>query len=162
MNPLHPNISIHVLHTAIYTFPKVLTRRICSTIKSFSWWLSLIFSWSQMNDSAVSLWGQTRCWLLLGFKELNYLPTPAYVANYYWILFIPVDEVDWQKPWSLFNSSLRLQLKPLCIIMKWYCRITCNSHIKFLLFYSREKCQHRNHRFYTNASLNWTFHFVST
>ena len=27
-NPLHPNISKHILHTVLYTFPKVLTRRI--------------------------------------------------------------------------------------------------------------------------------------
>ena len=29
INPLHPNISMHILHTILYTFPKVLTRRIC-------------------------------------------------------------------------------------------------------------------------------------
>ena len=33
LNPLHPNISIHILHTLVYTFHLVLTRRICSTIK---------------------------------------------------------------------------------------------------------------------------------
>ena len=39
-SPLHPKISMHILHTVLYTFPKVLTRRICSKIKSsFSWWL---------------------------------------------------------------------------------------------------------------------------
>ena len=31
ISPLHPNISLQVLHT----FPFVLTRRICLTIKSF-------------------------------------------------------------------------------------------------------------------------------
>ena len=35
LNPLHPDISMHILHTVIYTNPKVLTRRICLTIKSF-------------------------------------------------------------------------------------------------------------------------------
>ena len=45
-NPLHPNISIHILHTVLYTFNKVLTRRICLTIKSFfSWWSFSLFSW---------------------------------------------------------------------------------------------------------------------
>ena len=34
-NPLLPNISIHILHTVLCTFTKVLTRRICLTIKSF-------------------------------------------------------------------------------------------------------------------------------
>ena len=32
-NPLHPNISIDILHTVLYTFPLVLIRRICLTIK---------------------------------------------------------------------------------------------------------------------------------
>ena len=27
--PLHLNISMHILHTILYTFSKVLTRRIC-------------------------------------------------------------------------------------------------------------------------------------
>ena len=35
MNPKHPNISMDILHTVPYTVPKVLTRRICLTIKSF-------------------------------------------------------------------------------------------------------------------------------
>ena len=37
-NSLHPNITMHILHTVLRTFSKRLTRRICSTIKScFSW-----------------------------------------------------------------------------------------------------------------------------
>ena len=44
-NPLHPNISIHILYTLIYTNQLVLTRRICLTIKSFLGWQSfLLFS----------------------------------------------------------------------------------------------------------------------
>ena len=31
----HPNISRDILDTVLYTFPKVLTRRICVAIKSF-------------------------------------------------------------------------------------------------------------------------------
>ena len=34
-NPLHPNISMHILHTVFYIFPEVLTRRICFPIKRF-------------------------------------------------------------------------------------------------------------------------------
>ena len=34
LNPFHPNISMHILHTVLCTFPKVLTRRICLTIDS--------------------------------------------------------------------------------------------------------------------------------
>ena len=36
---LHSNmISMHILHTVLYTFPKVLTRRTCLAIMSFSSW----------------------------------------------------------------------------------------------------------------------------
>ena len=38
VNPLHPNISMHILHTVLYTFPNLLTGRICLTIKSFFSW----------------------------------------------------------------------------------------------------------------------------
>ena len=45
IEPLHPNISLHILLTVLYTFPKVLTRRICLIIKRFpSWWSFLVFS----------------------------------------------------------------------------------------------------------------------
>ena len=46
INPLHSNISMHILHTVLYTFPKVLIRRTFWTIKSFiSWWSFPLFSW---------------------------------------------------------------------------------------------------------------------
>ena len=46
LNHFLPNISMNILHTTPQTFPRVLTRRICSTIKSFfSWWSSPLFSW---------------------------------------------------------------------------------------------------------------------
>ena len=35
INPLHPNISMHILHTVLNTFPYVLAGRICLTIKRF-------------------------------------------------------------------------------------------------------------------------------
>ena len=40
VNPLHPNIGIHILHSVLYTLPKLLTRRIFLTIKSFFSWRS--------------------------------------------------------------------------------------------------------------------------
>ena len=44
-NPLHPNISMHILHTVLYAFPKLLTWKICLLIKSFFvWWPFLLFS----------------------------------------------------------------------------------------------------------------------
>ena len=44
LNPLQPNVSMHILHTVLYKFPWVLTRRICSTILSFFWWQFPLFS----------------------------------------------------------------------------------------------------------------------
>ena len=42
VNNFHPNI----LHAVLFTFPKVLTSRICLTITSFlSWWQFALFSW---------------------------------------------------------------------------------------------------------------------
>ena len=36
--PLHPNIDMNILHTILYTFSMVLTRRICLTIRGFLHW----------------------------------------------------------------------------------------------------------------------------
>ena len=45
-NSLHSDIDIHILFTALSTFPQVLTRRITFTIRSFSSWLSFpLFLW---------------------------------------------------------------------------------------------------------------------
>ena len=39
INPLHPDINLHILYTVVLdTFPKVLIRRICFIIKSFFNW----------------------------------------------------------------------------------------------------------------------------
>ena len=38
INPLHLNINMHILHTVLYKYPKVLIRRICVTIYSFFGW----------------------------------------------------------------------------------------------------------------------------
>ena len=38
VNSLQLNISRNILQTVLHTFPKVLTRRICLTIKSFCSW----------------------------------------------------------------------------------------------------------------------------
>ena len=70
VNPLHPNIRMHILHTVFYTFLKVLMRRICWTVRS-----SLVVD--HFLDShdlnvwfRVILWGEIRCQSLLGVKGL--------------------------------------------------------------------------------------------
>ena len=41
------NISLHILHTVLYTFPKVPPERNCLTIKRFfGCWSFLLFSWA--------------------------------------------------------------------------------------------------------------------
>ena len=48
IKPLHPEISIHILHTVLSAFWKVLTRRICLTVKGFfCCWPFSLFSWPQ-------------------------------------------------------------------------------------------------------------------
>ena len=50
VNPLDPNISIHILYTLLYTFLLVLTRRICLTLKVMSFTRTIL-----KNDSAMIL-----------------------------------------------------------------------------------------------------------
>ena len=33
--PLQPNISMHILHTVLYTFPEALAKRTCFKVESF-------------------------------------------------------------------------------------------------------------------------------
>ena len=48
---------MHILHTVFYTFPKVLTRRICSSIKwIFSWWSFPLFSWPYCVMQGLYCW----------------------------------------------------------------------------------------------------------
>ena len=55
LSPLHPNISIYILHTVLYTFLKVLTRRICLAINNLLVVISFIFV-TLMRDSGVILY----------------------------------------------------------------------------------------------------------
>ena len=64
VNPLHPNISMHILHTVLYTFPEVLTRG--TVFKNQELYKLVIISF----DSGVILWGEIRSWSLLGVKGL--------------------------------------------------------------------------------------------
>ena len=48
-NPFNPEINTHILHTVLYTFPKVLTRRICLIIKNFfNLWSFPLISWKNV------------------------------------------------------------------------------------------------------------------
>ena len=43
-SPLHPYNNIHFLHTVLYTFPIVLTRRNCQKNRFFNWWSFPLYS----------------------------------------------------------------------------------------------------------------------
>ena len=64
INPLHPNISMYILHTVLNTLPYVLAGRICLTIKRlFSLLLLHAFILiTLMFDSGVILKREIRCW----------------------------------------------------------------------------------------------------
>ena len=67
VNPLHPNISMQILHTVLYTFPEVLTRR--NVFKNQELYKLVIISLilvTLMFDSGVILLREIRCWSLLG------------------------------------------------------------------------------------------------
>ena len=47
LDPLHANISMHILLTVLYVIPKVLTKRIClKNQELLIWWSFSLFSWS--------------------------------------------------------------------------------------------------------------------
>ena len=56
VNPLHPNISMHILHTVLFTFPMVLTKRIFSTSADSS-----VFYNSVKFDLWEEIHRKTRC-----------------------------------------------------------------------------------------------------
>ena len=64
------SIYMHILHSFLYAFPNVLTRRICSTIKSF--FLLVIVSSIQSQDNndnlGMILQGEISCLSLFGVK----------------------------------------------------------------------------------------------
>ena len=61
---------MHILHTVLYTFPEVLTKRIYVIINS-NFIQMVIISFILMTvmfDSGVILLGENKCWSLLGVK----------------------------------------------------------------------------------------------
>ena len=56
VNSLQLKIGRNILQTVLHTFPKVLTRRICLTIKSFFSWWSFPFILMTLGDSGVIIY----------------------------------------------------------------------------------------------------------
>ena len=82
-NPLHPNISLHILHTVLYTFPMVLKRRICLTVTSFN--LELIPSFILVCDSEVILTPNT---LVLEIRFRVTKRPSKVIQFYFWLINI--------------------------------------------------------------------------
>ena len=71
INPLQPNISMHILHTVLYTFPKVLDKENLSNKQELLQLVIISFIlMTFMCDLGVKLQGEIRCELFLGVKGL--------------------------------------------------------------------------------------------
>ena len=79
INPLHPNISIHILHSLCYMFRLVMTWRIGFTIIAWVVIISFILMIST-NDLAILLLGEIRCWSLSEFKGLKSVNKPVAIS----------------------------------------------------------------------------------
>ena len=67
VNPLHPNISMQVLHTVLYTFPEVLTRgNVFKNQELYKLLIIFLILETLVFDSGVILLGEIRSWSLLG------------------------------------------------------------------------------------------------
>ena len=69
VNPFHPNISMHILHTVLYTFPckSTVTYRenLFNNQKVFELVIISFFLMTVTHDSGVILYVEIRCWTLL-------------------------------------------------------------------------------------------------
>ena len=82
---LHPNISMHILLNVLYKFPKVLTRRICLTIKHFfTWWCcGSILSLVQILLSFVS---NSLSYIIIPKKKESKIWTKDKIEPQQWLL----------------------------------------------------------------------------
>ena len=82
---LHPNISMHILLNVLYKFPKVLTRRICLTIKHFfTWWCcGSILSLVQIFFSFVS---NSLSYIIIPKKKKRKIWTKDKIEPQQWLL----------------------------------------------------------------------------
>ena len=71
INPLHPNISIYILHTVLYTFPKVDKENLFKNQEPYELLIISLILVTLMFDSGVILYGETKSWSLSRFNELK-------------------------------------------------------------------------------------------
>ena len=123
IDPLHPYISMHILHTVLSIFSKVLTRRICLTIKSlYNKWSSHLFL--------------SHLWVIQGWYYDASHSSGLYKLNIYYITFFQLVSLwddsllerhvfvyDCSYPWNfkLKTSWKSFQLETLCLLQeKWW------------------------------------------
>ena len=105
LNPLHPNTSMHILHTVLHTFPEVLTRRIYLKIKSFfSWWSFSLFSWPQC---VIQGWyckenlDVSHSW---GFNKVgSFIPVKGSDHNFWYVVLFKIFWFE-NKIWEMWAS----------------------------------------------------------
>ena len=91
---------MYILHTVLYTFPEVLTRRICLTIKGFFSGDLFFFLVTLMFNLGVMLWREFKCYSLLGVKGLSA-----------WSLWVALSYVN---PLKLFHRYCRKSMWVHC------------------------------------------------
>ena len=117
LNPLHPNISMHILYTVFYTNLMVLTWKICLSInKIFSWWSFPLFSWPYCVAQGLYRWeklgtshSQCRCQMTIGlgwFVFLNNFICSCYSKLLNSTCFL---SHTWARgPWQRANLSIHI------------------------------------------------------
>ena len=96
--PLLPNVNIHILHTDIHRFPKVVTRVIFSTIKSFfSWWSFSLFRGNILRENKMLC-------TLRGWKVLKKADTESKFIYF----FIKQEKCWWQKKQNFATQWLQI------------------------------------------------------
>ena len=72
LNPSHPNISMHILFTVLYTFPMILMRRISQIVKTFFEWvvISNILITLMFDSAVIYKYREIRHWSLLVVEGL--------------------------------------------------------------------------------------------
>ena len=119
-----PNVSIHVLHTFFYTFPKLLTRRLSWTIKSFFSGKSFpLLLWNWLLFIVVVEWYYkfvllshdkvTWCRMLCHNQPYNAVPQP-------------VDPIAWRR--------LTVGSRNVAFYIKWPCRETTEQTYDIISF----------------------------
>ena len=109
-----PNVSIHVLHTFFYTFPKLLTRRLSWTIKSFFSGQSFpLLVWNRLLFIVVVEWYYK--FVLLSHDKVTWCRIPCHNQPYNAVPQ-PVDPIAWRR--------LAVSSRNVAFYINWPCRET--------------------------------------